>query len=151
MSERCERTSKRRSGWPSTLRVDFIVILPNVLRHDIRVIGADYGTRGCGDEGRVGWPRAGKHLDRLKGHVAGRKNQSRRDGGRSEDIPRRVDDGVGLLWLRLLLLRKGLGWNGSSGEQGYFGWRLQLERLRWKQLIRREWLRCQLLLLLLMW
>ena len=28
MSERCERTSERRSEWPSTLRVDFIVILP---------------------------------------------------------------------------------------------------------------------------
>ena len=28
MSERCERTSERRSEWPSTLRVGFIVILP---------------------------------------------------------------------------------------------------------------------------
>merc|ERR1711989_93795 len=28
MSERCERTSERRSEWPSTLVVDFIVILP---------------------------------------------------------------------------------------------------------------------------
>ena len=28
--ERCERMSKRRSEWPSTQRVDFIVILPNV-------------------------------------------------------------------------------------------------------------------------
>ena len=26
MSERCERTSERRSEWPSTLRVDFIII-----------------------------------------------------------------------------------------------------------------------------
>ena len=31
MSERCERTSERRSEWPSTLRVDFIVILPMIL------------------------------------------------------------------------------------------------------------------------
>ena len=30
MSELCERMSKRRSKWPCTLRVDFIVILPNV-------------------------------------------------------------------------------------------------------------------------
>ena len=30
MSERCERTSERRSGWPSTLRIDFIVILRTV-------------------------------------------------------------------------------------------------------------------------
>ena len=30
MSERCERTSERRSKWPSTLRVDLIVILANV-------------------------------------------------------------------------------------------------------------------------
>ena len=30
MSERCERTSKRGSKWLSSLRVDFIVILPNV-------------------------------------------------------------------------------------------------------------------------
>ena len=30
MSERCERKSERRSEWPSTLRVDFIVILPAV-------------------------------------------------------------------------------------------------------------------------
>ena len=30
MSERCERTSERRSEWPSTLRVDFTVILPTV-------------------------------------------------------------------------------------------------------------------------
>ena len=30
MSERCERTSERRSEWPSTLRVDFISFLPNV-------------------------------------------------------------------------------------------------------------------------
>ena len=28
--ERCKRTSERRSEWPSTLRVDFVVILPNV-------------------------------------------------------------------------------------------------------------------------
>ena len=31
MSEWCERTSERRSEWPSTLRVDFIVIQPTVL------------------------------------------------------------------------------------------------------------------------
>ena len=30
MSERCKRTSERRTEWPSTLRVDFIVILPTV-------------------------------------------------------------------------------------------------------------------------
>ena len=30
MSERCERTSERRSEWPSALRVEFIVILPTV-------------------------------------------------------------------------------------------------------------------------
>ena len=30
MSKRRERTSKRRREWPSTLRVDFIVILPTV-------------------------------------------------------------------------------------------------------------------------
>ena len=30
MSERCEGTSKRRSEWPSTLRVDIIAILPIV-------------------------------------------------------------------------------------------------------------------------
>ena len=30
MSEWCERTSERRSEWPSTQRVDFISILPNV-------------------------------------------------------------------------------------------------------------------------
>ena len=30
MSERCERMSERWSEWPSTLRVDFIVILPIV-------------------------------------------------------------------------------------------------------------------------
>ena len=30
MSERCEGMSERRSVWPSTLRVDIIVILPNV-------------------------------------------------------------------------------------------------------------------------
>ena len=35
MSERCERTSERTSEWPSTLRVDFIVILPNVRSNDI--------------------------------------------------------------------------------------------------------------------
>ena len=28
--ERCERTSDWRNKWPSTLRVDFIAILPNV-------------------------------------------------------------------------------------------------------------------------
>ena len=28
--QRCERTSEQRSEWPSTLRVDFIVILPTV-------------------------------------------------------------------------------------------------------------------------
>ena len=32
MSERCERMTKWRSEWPNTLRVDFIVILPNVQR-----------------------------------------------------------------------------------------------------------------------
>ena len=30
MSEPCERTSKRRSEWPATLRVNFIVILPTM-------------------------------------------------------------------------------------------------------------------------
>ena len=30
MSERCERTSERRSEWPSTLRVDFMVNVPTV-------------------------------------------------------------------------------------------------------------------------
>ena len=30
MSERCERMSERRSEWLSTLRIDFIVILPTV-------------------------------------------------------------------------------------------------------------------------
>ena len=30
MSERCERMGERRSEWPSALRADFIVILPNV-------------------------------------------------------------------------------------------------------------------------
>ena len=30
VNERCERTSDRRCEWPSTLRVDFIVILPTV-------------------------------------------------------------------------------------------------------------------------
>ena len=34
MSERCERTSVRRSEWPSTLRVDFILILPTVRGSD---------------------------------------------------------------------------------------------------------------------
>ena len=34
MSERCERTSERRSEWPSTLRVDFMAILPNVECHE---------------------------------------------------------------------------------------------------------------------
>ena len=33
MSEQCERTSERGSEWPSTLRVDFIVILPTVRSH----------------------------------------------------------------------------------------------------------------------
>ena len=32
MSERCERTSERRSEWPIILGVDSIVILPNVHR-----------------------------------------------------------------------------------------------------------------------
>ena len=31
MSERCKQMSKRRSEWPSTLCVDFVVILPTVL------------------------------------------------------------------------------------------------------------------------
>ena len=31
MRERCERTSERRSEWPSTPRVDFVVIVPIVL------------------------------------------------------------------------------------------------------------------------
>ena len=40
MSERCKWTSERRGEWPSTLRVDFIVILPtvryvNALLHNI--------------------------------------------------------------------------------------------------------------------
>ena len=35
MSERCERTTERMSEWPSTLRVDFIVILPIVGRDEI--------------------------------------------------------------------------------------------------------------------
>ena len=30
MIERCERTSERRSEWPCTLRVDFIVIQPSM-------------------------------------------------------------------------------------------------------------------------
>ena len=30
MSERCKRMSERRCEWPRTLRIDFIVILPNV-------------------------------------------------------------------------------------------------------------------------
>ena len=30
MRERCKRMSERRSKWPSALRVDFLVILPNV-------------------------------------------------------------------------------------------------------------------------
>ena len=30
MSGRCERSSERRSEWPSTLRVNFIVVLPTV-------------------------------------------------------------------------------------------------------------------------
>ena len=30
MSERCKRTSERRSEWPSTLRVDFISFDPTV-------------------------------------------------------------------------------------------------------------------------
>ena len=43
MSEWCERMSERRSEWPSTLRVDFIVILPNVRR--LRVgVGANHGA-----------------------------------------------------------------------------------------------------------
>ena len=32
MSERCDRTSERRSEWPSTQHVDFIAILPTVQR-----------------------------------------------------------------------------------------------------------------------
>ena len=32
MSEGCERTSERMSEWPSTLRVDSLVILPTVHR-----------------------------------------------------------------------------------------------------------------------
>ena len=30
MSARCEQMSERRREWPNTLRIDFIVILPNV-------------------------------------------------------------------------------------------------------------------------
>ena len=41
MSERCERTSERRSEWPSTLRVDFIIILPNV-RGDRKVVESHF-------------------------------------------------------------------------------------------------------------
>ena len=37
MSKRYERTSERRSKWPSTLRVDFIVILPNVRSRDVKI------------------------------------------------------------------------------------------------------------------
>ena len=32
MSERCKRRSKERSNWPTSLLVDFIVILPTVPR-----------------------------------------------------------------------------------------------------------------------
>ena len=35
MSEQCERTSEQRSKWPSALRVDFAVILPNVQHYTI--------------------------------------------------------------------------------------------------------------------
>ena len=37
MSERCERTSERTREWPSTLRVDFIVIPTTVRRRVARI------------------------------------------------------------------------------------------------------------------
>ena len=61
MSERCERTSERRSEWPSTLRVDVTVIRPIVqfalvialsLRVNLVPLGNDMLERGTTREGR---------------------------------------------------------------------------------------------------
>ena len=42
MSERYKRTSERRSEWPSTLRIDFVVIVPNVRRELMYSFEADF-------------------------------------------------------------------------------------------------------------
>ena len=50
MSERCERTSERRSEWPSTRRVDCLVILPNVDSSDTVSIPGVNGNQSMRDD-----------------------------------------------------------------------------------------------------
>ena len=66
MSERCERTSERRSEWPSFLRVGFFRVLPIV------GCGLDAGIV-VGDDRRDLDGKAVYQLDSLPKYVSGRK------------------------------------------------------------------------------
>ena len=57
MTERCERMSERRSKWPGTLCVDFIIILPTVHRGLNQRRGRERELKPAGVEREISWTK----------------------------------------------------------------------------------------------